>query len=290
MLKRRVLCLVATGIATVANMPAQARDAEILRPDSEWFLEYGEERCALSRLFGENHEIKLRIETFGHYLHYRLTLWGDVIPHASGPTGTLRYRLTPDQALREVSVQQGQTGDMAARFISLSFGPPTTGAAEDAEPQEDRSAEILAFQQQVTNMEIHFDRRRIYDLQMGGFPKALAALETCAENLHRQWGVDPELHRTLSRQPRPGRDGVARIVNSYPSSQRARGVSAYIPVRVMVAADGTASDCTIQVDGVDEDFRNAVCSNLTRPFEPALDRDGRPVASVYLSTVFYHMN
>ncbi|WP_277600636.1 hypothetical protein [Altericroceibacterium xinjiangense] len=38
---------------------------------------------------------------------------------------------------------------------------------------------------------------------------------------------------------------------------------------------------------MNEDFRKAVCTSLSGAFEPALDRDGTPVASMYHTSIIY---
>lgn len=68
------------------------------------------------------------------------------------------------------------------------------------------------------------------------------------------------------------------------------GTNAYVPVRVMVDAKGEATACVVQVEEIGEAFKEAVCRGLARGYEPALDREGMPVASVYGTSVLYLVN
>jgi hypothetical protein len=80
------------------------------------------------------------------------------------------------------------------------------------------------------------------------------------------------------------------VQRDYPSTMLMTGTNAYVPVRVMVDAEGRTTDCVIQIEQVEEAFKDAICSNLARGYEPALDAKGRPVASVYRTSVFYLVN
>ena len=66
-------------------------------------------------------------------------------------------------------------------------------------------------------------------------------------------------------------------------------MNAFVPVRVMVDAEGDVSDCVVQSEGIDEAFTDAVCDGLARGYEPALDAHGSPVASVFPTSVIYLM-
>jgi hypothetical protein len=65
------------------------------------------------------------------------------------------------------------------------------------------------------------------------------------------------------------------------------GTNAFVPVRVMVNAAGRATQCVVQIEGIDEEFQDAVCDGLAHGYEPALDADGKPVASIYQTSVYY---
>jgi hypothetical protein len=43
-------------------------------------------------------------------------------------------------------------------------------------------------------------------------------------------------------------------------------------------------------EGVDEAFTTAVCRGLAREFEPALDRQGNPVAAIFHTSVIFLMD
>jgi hypothetical protein len=65
------------------------------------------------------------------------------------------------------------------------------------------------------------------------------------------------------------------------------GAGAYVPVRVMVDAEGKATSCVVQEQGIDKDFTDATCQGLRRIYRPALDAAGRPIDSVFHTAVIY---
>ena len=65
------------------------------------------------------------------------------------------------------------------------------------------------------------------------------------------------------------------------------GISAYVPVRLFVDAQGQASSCVVQSESVDPDFKTAVCASLQRTFEPGRDAAGTAVRSIYHTSVMY---
>jgi hypothetical protein len=94
----------------------------------------------------------------------------------------------------------------------------------------------------------------------------------------------------LTRLAVPKLSTVRRVQRDYPTSMLRTGTNAFVPVRVMVDAEGRTTACVIQIEQVQQDFAEAVCSNLARGYEPALDSEGKPVASIYRTSVFYLIN
>lgn len=65
---------------------------------------------------------------------------------------------------------------------------------------------------------------------------------------------------------------------------------AYVPVRVTVDANGDVTECVVQLEQVMDEFKKAVCDGLTRGYDPALDSEGKPVASMSRTSVIYAVN
>jgi hypothetical protein len=76
------------------------------------------------------------------------------------------------------------------------------------------------------------------------------------------------------------------VLEDYPVGMQLRGLDAYVPVRLSIDASGNATNCVIQQASIDA-ASQAVCKNLVGKFEPALDKDGHPVPSIFNTGVMY---
>jgi len=65
------------------------------------------------------------------------------------------------------------------------------------------------------------------------------------------------------------------------------GQSAIVEFRMIVSDDGSPASCHIQSTTRPKEFDKAVCGSLMKRarFKPALDADGKPLASYYRNTV-----
>lgn len=279
-----------------ATLPAHARDAVQLTPNSDWVLDYADERCSLFRTFGTGRdELHLQIDSYGTYYNYYVTLAGNGVPRSQGANGTLSYRLTPDhQMRRDLPALLGQAGNRRTISITLDFGPHLSAEAWEgldyaqlAELRNSREGVIAAFARQVDNMEVVLGRSNVVDLQLGAMGPPLDALHQCIDDLYRHWGVDPDIQNALARKPIPLPGTVEKIIRNYPRSMVGGGMSAVVPVRLMVAADGSTSQCVVQASNVEPQFEQAVCDGLADGFEPAIDQSGNAVTALFQTSVVY---
>lgn len=294
-----VAMALAAASLSLSVRAASSERTTVLGPSSAWVLDYAEERCRLIRFFGtEPGRVTLQIDSFGRHNDFRFTISGPPVPSTREAIGELRYRLTPDEIPRdEVTTLEGTVGDSSATSFSLDFGPAfDSGQFEDMTPDEiaaffrQRLSLFAPFREKIESIEVVFGTSESVKLKLGRMAAPLGALGDCIDDLQRHWGFDPDQLRSLSRQPVAKPSTVRRMQRRYPVNMVAGGKSAYVPVRVMVDVDGSASDCVVQLDSVEEAFEEAVCDGLAREFEPALDAQGNPVASVFQTDVIYRLN
>jgi hypothetical protein len=50
---------------------------------------------------------------------------------------------------------------------------------------------------------------------------------------------------------------------------------------------GRPTSCVVQDEPAEEAFRKAACEHLTGGFDPALDKDGHPVETVYFTSIVF---
>ena len=285
------------GLALAAPARAAERPVEVLEPVTPWTLNYDAEQCALMRDFGpEDNRLRLQIESYGSASDYRFLLAGKPIPHSRGASGEVRYGFSADTVERDETMSlEGTTGrDVAAISFGGNFRPwePAPDYARmsmrdqlalSAQPK----APMPEFEREVDRMSVAIGNRARLELHLGRMEKPLQAMRACIEDLQRSWGLDPALQARLSRYPVPYPSTVRNVQSDYPQSMVLQGASAFVPVRIMVDAQGRPTDCVVQVPQIERAFSEAVCSNLAGRFDPALDDTGSPAAAMYRTSVIY---
>jgi hypothetical protein len=284
------------GLLVWPLVPAKADDEAVrLAARTEWVVDYADERCSLHRGFGEGDaSVNLRIDWYGPRPGHRIMLVGPGVPKFGTAWNDLGFRLTPDAELRPAGGINGTFLDQPAVSFGATFLPYDPAhdfermtVAEQMEFAAVPRPPEPEFERQVRSLEVRFANGDAILLALGSMARPLEALRACMTNLQSVWGLDPAEQDTLSRNAVPKPSTVRRVQRYYPSAMASRGLNAFVPVRVMVDAQGKVTECVVQSEGIDEVFADAVCGGLARGYEPALDAGGRPVASVYPTSVFY---
>lgn len=284
------------ALACCAFLASPAGAARVVaEPASVWALDYAQERCSLSRSFGQGKDaVQLFIHSYGPYSGYQFLLAGPLVPKTREPVGGVRVRFTPDSSWREETrAVKGTSGSQPAVSFGAAIAPYTPMAEFQKMSPEDIAAygirmlqEAPPFEQKTVSMTIKFDNSREAELRLGAMDQPMQALRACAEDLQKSWGLEPAKLQRQTRVVVPQASSISRVRQRFPPS-KVIGGSAFVPVRIMVNAAGEATECVVQVVSVEEVFREAVCSGLARKFAPALDEGGQPTASVYQATVIY---
>jgi hypothetical protein len=304
----RATILVPAALLLQAAPTHAAAGPRVLAPVSDWTLDFADERCSLIREFADGDEtMRLEIVSFGPRPGYRVTLSGGLVAGSdAAPLVEYRVGYSPDTGERErMQAIAGKLGDENAVAYANGFLPMSWTATSLRETDD----AVRAFERGITHMTVEFRNRRPFQLATGSMAAPFAAMRRCVDDLISSWGVDPVKYRALSRLPlrdlggdrgdrvftggdppaltRRSGEPVGADERLGPVDRRARTIAslAYhsarsIPVRVMIDANGQASACVVQV-ATTEEFRQRACESLMGAYEPALDAEGRPVASVF---------
>ena len=307
------VAVLASGLLLLQPAYVLAADApRILAPASGWTLDFADERCSLIREFADGADhIRLQIDSYGPSPGYRVMLSGDLVAMSDTPAiREFRIGYSPDNGQRQpMTMFPGKFGDDDA----VSFGPaflPDLPYADwvPRQPQPASDAPQGAnwpgseFQRSVRHMTVQFGDGQPFRLDTGGMAAPFTALQQCVDDLMVSWGVDPAAHRTRSRVPmlvelpegyqrirvdladdRPGY--TERRYQAMAQAQAAelagpRPSAGYVvPVRVMIDATGQPTACVVQAGNANEAYRRSVCEQFAGPYQPALDAEGRPIAS-----------
>ena len=274
-------------IPALLPQAAQAAD-KVLEPSDKWVLNYADDSCRLARAFGKDDDkVVLVLDQFmpagmfdlsligkrlGRFAENRVSLSATFGPGL--PTGEFHDAITGTVGPDKTAILMIGSRDLLNRR-------PVKGASEEvfATTTEQEAA--------VTELHIAASSVRL-KLHTGSMASPLAAMRTCISDLVKTWGLDAAQQESLSSRPVPTTSPTKWLTSpDYPKGPLAIGASAIIRFRVMVSAEGVPTKCAIQQATSSPEFTKLTCDLLVKRarFSPALDRDGKPVASFYTNSV-----
>lgn len=266
-----------------------------LKQTSSWNVDYADDRCRLMRQFGEGEEKVFAIfDRYGPGERFRMIIAGKPV-RTSMNNGEATIQFGPTESEQRLGFYKGDLGEYPALVFHSQARVAPPSAAEQAlieKRKDDEWIEIApvdpAREAAIRNLTIGKPLRRTLILETGSMRKPLEALGTCVNNLMTSWGIDVERHRNLTRAAAPLTSPVQWVVSSdYPVKMLSAGQPAIVEFRMAVSADGNPASCHIQSTTRPKEFDKAVCGSLMKRarFSPALDAEGKPLASYYRNTV-----
>jgi hypothetical protein len=276
-------------IALAPKLPGAAQAAEkVLEPHDKWVLSYSEDSCRLARAFGPNEDkLVLVMDQFMPAGMLDLSLIGKRLGRFTGNRVTLIATFGPGlPAGHSGDALTGTVGPDKATILmiggrDLLNRPPVKGPSDELFPvtKEQEAA--------VTELHIAAAAKR-FTLHTGSMGPPLAAMRTCMADLVKAWGLDPAQQEALSKHPVPVTSLTKWLTPpDYPKEALAIGASAIVRFRIIVGADGLPTKCAIQQATLSPEFTKLTCDLLMARarFTPALDREGKPIASFYTNSV-----
>lgn len=131
-------------------------------------------------------------------------------------------------------------------------------------------------------------------LETGDLTPVYVAMNLCMDDLVASWGLDPAQVRLRASAPELlNANSVYRsIKRTYPAAARNMGRQAEMHMRVMVDANGSATDCAVSDVTQADMFDDRACKPMLEDaeFEPARDRDGNAIPSYFAMFLHYRMN
>lgn len=291
----RLLALVAATCGFC--QPAAAQDGLVFEPSSPWTLDYDDDSCALRRLFGEGEDqAYLEMRRFAPGLGLQ-TIIGSKRMNARQPVD-FKYRFSSDAEWREATL--GNELIMDNGFNGVLFDPsfvsfPEIDALEDPVERaaQYKAVDMRAAEQQaaakIDSITLRGAFHRQLTLRLGGFAAAISAMNDCVDDLTTHWGIDVEAHKTLTRGATPvNLPEVGRMID-YPPIMLREGVPGMVNIRLAVDETGQVTACHIQMPLADPAFEETSCADIQHEldFDPALDKDGKPIASYWVTKVHF---
>lgn len=281
---------------------ATAREPVRLKPGSKWNVHYAEDSCRMGRSFGEgDQKIVLLIDRYQPGDSLRMSFVGKPA-YTRLNEGTVRIRFGPSEIEQEAEFYPATIADKTPSLIirgDVRIAPyaPEVRAAYEAAlkagrydfewPQTTPEQETA-----VTFIEVKRSIRQPFILETGSLGAPLAALEKCTDELLDHWGIDVAKHASLSRKLKPrSNPGEWMKSRDYPLPMLLSGKRAIVHFRLNVDAAGKPTACHIQQSTRPKAFDDAVCKAIMRnaEFDPALDAEGKAIASYWLNSVVFHI-
>lgn len=274
------------GAASADDIPDKL---ERLEPSTDWNIEFGEKTCRLARIFGEGENKHILIvEQSGPSELFTLTIAG---PEMKKYRQIItRLALKPDEGFPQTYGDPAEVvgygpGEV---FTSLKIGKP--------DESTDRELRVLPH---IDLDEAAKIERVVYghggsalSFETGDMSAPFQALNVCAADFVRAWGLDEEKHRSFKKMAVWKNDGdVAKLIQKkYTRAALKRGEQAIFRMRVIVETDGSVSGCMLADATQTERLESNACDEMAKAeFAPALDKEGNPMRSFYLTNIIYRI-
>ena len=302
---------IVAGLAAVLAAPVFAKDelpgevakhegAVVLEPSSPWNIDYGESRCRLARVFTSGEErFALFFEQGSPSEQFSVTFGGPEVDRMTRP-GDIFIGMKRDKPMTKY--------DAFGRAELPDFGPAIifqTTLVED-DPSEDENAGKSSKRKSDERKQgqlLHVDLeeagridqivlrrgKRILSVETGNMKAPFEALNQCAKSLLTIWGLDADQHDLFTPvQWQNKMSVIRRIQDRYPSKALRRGEQGIFRMRIIVEADGTMSECHINNATLTNSLASPACQEMRRArFEPALDANGEPMRSYFMTRIIY---
>lgn len=266
------LTISATGPASAST--ASIRNPDVLAPAGRWNVDYGLNKCTLTRVFGDR----------AHSTTFQLSKI-DPNPNSAPAFAIASAKLLTSKHVKKIAIAgTGNSGPayLSGSVLSVGIGAPPILYGNPAGPLADLFQSDIA-SARATQLTIAVGDISIA-LALGKMAPPLHALNQCMDNLARTWGYDPDVQRALKAQAAPITP-TDRWFNAedYPEASSAVAKSGGVTARLDISVTGAVIGCHVMEAGGDPAFEQLTCAVAKRNgrFKPALDENGKPVAAYF---------
>ena len=283
--------LAVAGMAA-APLPVAAQDTTAAyKPTGQWALDYGDDYCRLARNFSDGKDdLALALERIEPGPFARLIVISNGI-HPFRSADEIGWHFTPSDPERKARYLHSVTGDgkqyyNLGPFTVAPFVPPAPGTPP---PPFDRTKEAAAAK---GKMGVILDNGLTTPVavETGDMAAPIAALQACADDLAKSWGLDPAKLQSETAAAIPEKGGSGWLPQgTVPFSDFAKLGGGSNQVRLMVDATGKATSCTIHWPTLDATTNDKICKAAlaNARFTPAKDAGGQPMPGYWMGSPLF---
>lgn len=285
-MRRAVLALAALSAAA----PASAAPV-VLAPSSPWNVDLVDNRCRLTRSFGDTSAPHLLV--FEQY-------WPDERAglYVAGPAFAALDR-TKSFGLK---FREGQAENPNPPFrgtiegFGTSYLYPSIDLAIEDKPHPSPAPVVTAFPaldteyaSRIEFVALRFGKEEVR-LETGSMKDAFTVLNECTQAIVGNWGFDLKQQLGATRMPYLVNDRIMSSVVSenIPFSQMESGENGTVRLRLLISETGAITECKLLGTTDPQGLERHICRAYRRArFEPARDATGNPMPSFYTTTITY---
>ena len=293
------IALLLASIAVAAS-PIQAAKPLVPIPLAHvgpWEVNYDDDSCHLIGAFGSGDDrIIVRFTKFQPSDGFALALIGKPM-RTSSASSRVKLDFGPQVDPQEHDSFNGTMGTTPAAFLlglTLIDRPKLAKAATLADALKALEPTNITPEQEalVRDLTILTGNRKSYRLALGSMAAPMRTLRGCTTDLVKHWGLDPTEQASLARRPTPiSNPGSWMNSGNYPSAMLRIGGNGMVQFRLDISETGSIAACHIQSRTNPDAFADLSCKLISKRgrFTPALDRNGKPVKSYFVSSVRWTM-
>jgi hypothetical protein len=284
--------------ALVAAPVAQAQDgAAVFKPTGGWTADYGDDYCRLIRTFSDGKdEVSLALERAQPGTPMRLVLVGNGVK-VFRRADEIGYSFLPSGNSAKTRFARSETTD-GNQYLNLGpvmlapfagFAPPPAGAAPAGPPPYNRAAEQETARA-ITTVAFGEGLTSPVRIETGSLGAPMTAMQNCADDLLKVWGLDPDKHKTMSASAvlNPVAGGVLPQ-GTIPFTEFAKFAGGGNDLRLIVGADGKPTSCTVRAPVLSQSMNEKICKLAMEraSFQPAKDAGGEAMASYWMGSPLF---
>jgi hypothetical protein len=276
-------CVALAGIVATPVAAPAADAAAVFKPAGPWAVDYGEDYCRLARPFSDGKDdLSLSLERIEPGPNARLIVVSNALkPFRSAQE--IGWHFTPGDPPRKARYMHSVTAE-GTQYYNL--GPFTLAPATPPPAAFDRAKERAAASGK-TGLVLDSGLNAPISVETGDLAAPVAALQACADDLAKSWGLDPAKLQGETAAAVPDKGGSGWL----PQGTIAFGDFAKLggganQVRLMVDAAGKATSCSIHWPTLDATTNDKICKTLLAgaSFTPAKDAAGQPMPGYWVAS------